>query len=147
MLYLSMIPQDSCLLQDSLSPPVSNAHTSAPEQKQRSHWAPQTLPLRPAEMVSMRTQDLERPASPDKTKAVLTKLNQNSDGADCQTLELITPGLGLPYSGKKLQWWHLYYCTELLRTEKTRDISDPIGQSCPSSEMGFLPAPAFVPLA
>lgn len=44
-------------------------------------------------MVSMRTQDLERPASPDKTKAVLTKLNQNSDRADCQTLELVTPGL------------------------------------------------------
>lgn len=86
-----------------VTPPVSNAHTSAPERKQRSHRAPQTLPLRPAEMVSMRTQDLERPASPDKTKAVLTKLNQNSDRADCQTLELVTPGLGLPYSGKRLQ--------------------------------------------
>lgn len=54
-------------------------------------------------MVSMRTQELERPASPDKTKVVLTKLNQNSDRADSQTLELVTPGLGLPYSGKKLQ--------------------------------------------
>lgn len=104
MLYLSMTPQDSCLLQDSLSPPQSATPTPQLQSGSSAHTEHlRPCLLRPAEMVSMRTQDLERPASPDKTKAVLTKLNQNSDRADCQTLELVTPGLGLPYSGKRLQ--------------------------------------------
>lgn len=64
-------------------------------------------------------------------------------------LELVTlcQDWAFPSSGKRLQWLHQYYCTRLLRIEKTMGHQWSHRTELPIPQRwGFLPAPAFIPL-
>lgn len=145
--------QGSCPPQHSLSP-HSQRHAHGPQFPNKSNAQNEDLtpPLRPAEMVSIRIQDLERPASPEENQSCIGMMNQNSlTGLQpmARPLELVTlrQDWAFPYSGKRLQWLHQYYCTRLLRIEKTMGHQWSHWTELPIPQRrGFLPAPAFIPL-
>lgn len=82
------------------------------------------------------SQSWRKPSCIDQTEPKL------SAGFTARPLELVTlrQVWAFPYSRNKPQCWNQYHCTVLLRTEKTRDINDATGQSCPSSEVGLPPS-------
>lgn len=99
--------QDSCPPQHSLSP-HSQRHAHGPQFPSKSNAQNEDLtpPLRPAEMVSIRIQDLERPASPEENQSCIGMMNQNSltgftaNGQTPRTCDLMS-GLGLPLFWEK----------------------------------------------